>query len=214
MNELRSLPKARFVMSAGKFSELPRASNDEYCVLGRSNVGKSSFINHVFADRRLAKVSKTPGKTVCVNLFQLSDGTCWADLPGYGFAAKARTEKGRMSDLISDYCAHRENLKGVIWLLDLRHPGMESDKVAYGWFAQLRLPVFPVLTKSDKLSHGRAKEQTRVYRELFGLASPPVAYSIHESAARDRFWEVFGRWAELTAATGGRQPDRVADPEV
>jgi GTP-binding protein len=185
---------ATYLSSVGHYSELPASAINEFCILGRSNVGKSSFINHVFGNRKLARVAKRPGTTALANSYRLSDGTIWVDLPGYGHAEAGIEEKGRWSRLISDYCEKRPNLKGVLWLLDIRHPGMAHDFDARRWLASRGLPALPVLTKSDKLSRQDVAKAVAAYRDRFGFPADPVVYSIHDENARERFWRAYDAW--------------------
>ncbi len=186
--------KARFVCSAARYDQLPSSRGDEFCLMGRSNVGKSSFLNHVFEDRGLARVSKRPGKTTCANVYGISDGTAWVDLPGYGFAAAPKGEKLRWDRLIEEYCEKRKSLAGCIWLLDVRHTGLAADVQAYRWFAAKAMAVFPVLTKCDKLSKSEISEKTAACTEAFGFPEEPVRYSIMLPACREEFWRRFRQW--------------------
>jgi len=188
-------PAAEFLFSAANFSEIPKSKSREFCVCGRSNVGKSSFINHVFADNRLARVSKMPGKTTLANFFSVSDGSVWVDLPGYGHAQRARTEQLRWSRLIGDYCEGRENLRGAIWLCDSRHVGLDIDKEAYEWFRSLDLPVLPVLTKTDKLTRRQQSENVKKFTGLFHPEFEPVLFSYAGELSREVFWERYYYWA-------------------
>ncbi|MBD3346546.1 MAG: YihA family ribosome biogenesis GTP-binding protein [Chitinivibrionales bacterium] len=187
---------AEFVRSFAHYKDIFPAREDEYCLLGRSNVGKSSFLNHVFNRKHLAKVSKTPGKTSLANYFRLSNNIIWVDLPGYGYAKVNGKEKQRWSRLISDYCEKRKGLQGVIWLLDIRHPGTKIDKEAWMWLRTLDIPVLPVLTKCDKLSKNNAASNGKKYREIFHFTFEPVMYSIVDSGSRERFWKAFYSWRE------------------
>jgi GTP-binding protein len=162
--------------------------------MGRSNVGKSSFINHVFANKALARVSKKPGKTTLANFFKVNDGTVWVDLPGYGHAKRAKTEQVRWSRLIADYCEKRENLLGVIWLCDSRHPGLDIDKEACAWFQTLSMPVFMVLTKADKLTRNEQAITKKQYRQHFNLNQDPLVYSNTADTFRDEFFELYSAW--------------------
>ena len=192
---------AEFLSSAAHYKDIPKSSTMEFCVLGRSNVGKSSFINHVFGNNGLARVSKTPGKTTLANFYKVSDGSIWADMPGYGYAERAKSEQTRWSQLIADYCENRENLKGVIWLCDLRHPGLSIDKEAFSWLASLSLPVLTVLTKADKLPRREQHENIQRYRQEFGFDNDPVPYSIVGDGARELFCKRYFSWtATLTQA--------------
>ena len=186
--------KARFICSAARYAQMPASQGDEYCVMGRSNVGKSSFINHVFENRGLARVSKRPGKTTLANCYEINDNTTWIDLPGYGFALAAKGEKVRWNLLIEEYCEKRTNLKGCIWLLDIRHAGLPVDMLALQWFAAQKMRVFPVLTKCDKLSKQENARQVTAFMRLLELSEEPIRYSITQPACRGEFWMRFKQW--------------------
>jgi GTP-binding protein len=202
--EIMQRLSAEFLSSAAQYADIPKSVPREFCVLGRSNVGKSSFINHVFGNSGLARVSKTPGKTTLANFYKVSDGSIWADMPGYGYAERAKTEQVRWSRLIADYCENRENLKGVILLCDLRHPGLAIDKEAFSWLASLSLPVLGVLTKADKLPRREQHENMQRYRQEFGFAGDPIPYSIVGDSARELFCRRYFSWAASLAQAGQR----------
>jgi GTP-binding protein len=185
---------AQFIRSASSFAQLPPPQGDEYAVVGRSNVGKSSFINHVCAMHKLARTSKRPGTTVCINLFKLGETLYWVDLPGYGYAERAKKEPERWGALIDDYCRKRGNLKGIIWMVDSRHIGVAMDCKAYAWLHDFGKPVLPVLAKADKLSAAEQRSHAIEFMKRFGRFGKPVMYSIHEQAAKERFWERFEAW--------------------
>jgi GTP-binding protein len=185
---------ASYVCSAGRFSDLPAPQGDEFALVGRSNVGKSSFINHVCASRNLAKTSKRPGKTVCANVFRIRDGIFWIDLPGYGYAEAARGEQKRWSVLIEEYCSRRKNLAGIIWLVDIRHIGVAIDREACAWLRQIEKPVLAVLTKADKCSHSERNRQVSSFAAAFAGFGRPVVYSTLDHASRQRFWDRFEGW--------------------
>jgi GTP-binding protein len=194
MAEAQKKYSVEFVRSAAHFKELPAPVGEEYAVLGRSNVGKSTFINHSLACGPLARVSKKPGKTTLANLYRLDDGLFWVDLPGYGYAEAPIAEKERWSKLIADYCGKRNNLAGIIWLLDIRHPGSKADMEALDWLAGLDRRVLPVLTKGDKLSRSQQKKQVNEFCDIFGFSEEPVIYSSLEHGSRGRFWDRFETW--------------------
>jgi GTP-binding protein len=199
--EIMQRLSAEFLSSAAQYADIPKSITREFCVLGRSNVGKSSFINHVFGNSGLARVSKTPGKTTLANFYKVSDGSIWADMPGYGYAQRAKSEQVRWSKLIADYCENRENLKGVILLCDLRHPGLAIDKEACSWLASLSLPVLAVLTKADKLTRQEQHKNIEQYRREFSFTGEPIPYSIIGDAARELFCRRYFSWAaNLTRA--------------
>ncbi|MDR3011703.1 MAG: ribosome biogenesis GTP-binding protein YihA/YsxC [Chitinispirillales bacterium] len=194
MNETQKKYSVQFVQSAAFFKELPRSTGKEYAVLGRSNVGKSTFINHALASGTLARVSKRPGKTTLANLYRLDNELFWVDLPGYGYAKASIAEKDRWGKLINDYCRKRENLAGVIWLLDIRHPGVSADIEADEWLKEIGRPVLPVLTKGDKLSRPMQKKQAAEFSRTFDFVEEPVIYSSLEHQSRARFWSRFDAW--------------------
>jgi GTP-binding protein len=185
---------ASFLCSAAQFEQAPAVNDNEFCLIGRSNVGKSSLINHVFGSRDLARVSKTPGKTTLANFYRLSDNTVWVDLPGYGFASTSKDEKKRWSRLIEEYCDKRGNLKGCIWLLDIRHAALPADCAAYTWLLSSRIPVFPVLTKCDKVSKQEMAARMKEFIKSFGFSGEPMTYSITRPACREEFWMRFKTW--------------------
>jgi len=188
--------EAQFLMSVPHYNQFPKPSGIEYCLLGRSNVGKSSFLNHILENKTLARVSKTPGKTNCANMYRINNNMIWVDLPGYGYAKASHYEKNRWSKLISDYCRKRENIGGVIWLTDIRHVGLRTDSEAYEWLSGLGLPVMQVLTKSDKLSQRERVKQANRAGELFPGEIPVVVYSIRRPGSRGQFWKQFKIWNE------------------
>ena len=186
--------KAQFVCSAQRYDQLPKPGGIEFCVMGRSNVGKSSFINHVFNQRGLARVSKKPGKTTLANYYAISDGSAWIDLPGYGYARAPKDQRLRWGRLIEEYCEKRPALRGALWLLDVRHPGQAIDRVAGEWFAALGLPVLPILTKCDKVPGSRLPRQVALFIKEWGPSAQPVTYSIEADGYREAFWNRFEQW--------------------
>ncbi len=188
--------KASFISSYARFEDMPPSTTPEFCILGRSNVGKSSFINHMFADTSLAKVAKKPGKTILANSFKVENNTFWVDLPGYGYAKASQGEKQRFQDLLSTYCGKRPNLCGVLQLLDSRHPGLAIDLEWYTWLSARDIPVFPVLTKTDKLSNNERAANAIKFMQTFHFSEKPVGVSNVNNKTRDLFWERFTVFSE------------------
>jgi GTP-binding protein len=195
--KMTTVPTAEFLFSAAQYAGIPKSDKREFCVLGRSNVGKSSFLNHVFANSRLARVSKTPGKTTLANFFSISDGSVWVDLPGYGHARRAKTEQVRWSRLVADYCENRKNLRGVLWLCDSRHPGLEIDKEGFDWLSSLGLPVMTLLTKADKLTRQEQAEAAQTFLQRVPVDPAPLLFSNAGERSRNVFWDHFSIWARL-----------------
>ncbi len=190
----RKRPEAVFLSSSAYYKELPAPNGDEFALLGRSNVGKSSFINHILEKKALAKTSKTPGKTTLANFYKVDTNIIWVDLPGYGYAKSSIDEKMRWSKLIADYCEKRANLAGIIWLIDIRHIGIKADIEAFLWLNSTGAPIFPVLTKADKLNISQQKQQVKAAIEIFKFTNEPLICSVHDHSSIDKFWKKFDFW--------------------
>jgi GTP-binding protein len=192
----QSRPQATFLLSAAYPKDLPPPAGMEFAVLGRSNVGKSSFINHVLEQQRLARVSRTPGKTSLANFYRIDPEMIWVDLPGYGYAKTSGSERERWSNLIRYYGEKRECLVGILWLIDIRHPGVKADLEAREWLEHIGHPVFPVLTKGDKITRQQTPVHIRKAVKALRLEQEPVIYSTLQHVSRERFWERFSAWRE------------------
>jgi GTP-binding protein len=186
--------KTQFLSSAAHFKDLPEPSLPEYAILGRSNVGKSSFINHVLEDKSLARTSKRPGKTSLANLYRIDQSMIWVDLPGYGYAKVSADEKARWSKLISDYCLRRDSLRGILWLIDIRHIGIAADIEAAQWLSKIDVPIFVVLTKADKLTRKQRLDQFERAKIFTNCPCDPTIYSVNEHESRKNFWGHFETW--------------------
>ncbi len=144
--------KAEFSASFGSFSQIPKPERLEIAFAGRSNVGKSSLINRIFGRKNLARVSSVPGKTATINFYGL-ENVYFVDLPGYGYAKVAKSEKERWSGLIGGYLGDTErDLVLVLSLIDMRHPPTKDDLQMINFLVENELPFIIVLTKADKLN--------------------------------------------------------------
>lgn len=150
--------KAQFKISYGISKQLPNSDELEIAFAGRSNVGKSSAINKIFNRKNLARVSSVPGKTATINFYSLDDLN-FVDLPGYGFAKVAKSEKHRWSELIEGYFNQDRNIGLVIQLIDMRHPATKLDIQMVDFLIERELPFVVLLTKSDKLNKTQTKER-------------------------------------------------------
>lgn len=148
---------ATFLTSASKLKQCPEDSGWEVAFAGRSNAGKSSAINSLTGNKKLARTSKTPGRTQLINFFALSDQQRLVDLPGYGFAKVPLAVKLDWQKQMEIYLRERQSLRGLIQLMDVRHPLQEFDKLMLDWAHQAKMPVHILLTKADKLKKGPAK---------------------------------------------------------
>lgn len=148
--------KATFTQSAPSIRECPPEEGVEVAFAGRSNAGKSSAINALTNNGKLARTSKTPGRTQLINFFDLSTTQRLVDLPGYGYAKVSREMKEQWQRYLSEYLRSRKCLKGLVLLMDIRHPLQEFDTTMLNWAAEANMPVHILLTKADKLSRGNA----------------------------------------------------------
>jgi GTP-binding protein len=160
---------ARFLTSAARLDQLPAPDRPEVAFAGRSNAGKSSALNRICAQRGLARVSATPGRTQLLNFFELPAGRL-VDLPGYGYAKAPPGARRDWGALVTGYVETREALRGLVLVMDARHPLTDFDRQLLAWAASLELPCHILLTKSDKLKSAAARSTlAAVGRELAGL---------------------------------------------
>lgn len=146
----------QFVTSAPTLEACPPASLPELCLAGRSNVGKSSLINRIIEQKRLARTSNTPGKTQLMNYYRVNDTFFLVDLPGYGYAEVPESERKRWGIAIQEYLTNRETLQLTLHLIDIRHEPSALDEEMIYWMAVNEIPFSILLTKRDKLSKNKA----------------------------------------------------------
>lgn len=151
--------KAHFIISAPDIRHLPPDTGIEIAFAGRSNAGKSSALNALTQQNGLARTSKTPGRTQLINLFQIEEGLRLVDLPGYGYAQVPEEMKRKWQRSLGEYLQKRECLKGVVILMDIRHPLKDLDMQMIDWAVESELPTLVLLTKADKLASGARKQQ-------------------------------------------------------
>ena len=156
--------QAEFLTSYGLSSQLPKSDELEFAFAGRSNVGKSSLINKLFNRKALAKVSAVPGKTATINFYRV-ENVHFVDLPGYGYAKVAKSEKERWAALIEKYFGDDRNLGLVFQLVDMRHPPTKLDIDMTNYLIECELPFAVVLTKADKLNKTQTKERLAAIRK-------------------------------------------------
>lgn len=154
-----------FVMSAPDIRHLPADTGIEVAFAGRSNAGKSSALNTLTNQKGLARTSKTPGRTQLINLFEVKEGKRLVDLPGYGYAEVPEEMKLKWQRALSEYLQKRQALKGLVILMDIRHPLKDLDRQMIQWSVESGIPVLLLLTKADKLASGARKAQLTVVRE-------------------------------------------------
>ena len=192
---------AVFDISVAQLDKLPVDEGAEVAFAGRSNAGKSSAINRITGQKSLARTSKTPGRTQLINFFRLDEQRCLVDLPGYGYAKVAEAIKRRWQETMEQYLSSRQSLKGLILLMDVRHPLKEVDQQLLHWCWEVGMPVHVMLTKADKFKRGAAQNALlQVQRELAehspdGLTSVQL-FSSTKGTGLDEVYRVLDGWLE------------------
>ena len=160
--------QAKFLISAEKLSQCPPYTLPEFPLLGRSNVGKSSFINGIANQKKLAKTSNTSGKTRLINFFQFSDKFMIADLPGYGYAKVSKEAQNRWQKYLEEYLLKREQIMSLVQLVDGRHEIQKNDFQMREWVEAYNLPIFTVVTKMDYVPKSKALNVIKNVEKQFG----------------------------------------------
>lgn len=181
---------AQFEISIAKPGGLPPPVGAEVAFAGRSNAGKSSAINTLAGHTRLAYVSKTPGRTQLINFFRLNCGAALVDLPGYGYAKVPEAIRKQWGHLLETYLRKRENLIGLVLIMDSRHPLTPLDHNMIGWFAPTGRPIHILLTKSDKLSRNQASAAKAFVRQALAGLGPQVSVQLFSSLKKTGVEEV------------------------
>lgn len=191
------LHRASFFTTVATLAGLDFPSRGEVAFVGRSNSGKSSAINTLANQRRLAFTSKTPGRTQQINYFALGDDRFLVDLPGYGYAKVQKTEHERWQAFLSAYLGKRESLVGLVLIMDARHPLTPLDEQMLEWFAPRGIPIHALLTKADKLSRSeQSSTLAKVRRELarYGTAHTASLFSSLKKDGVPAVEAVLARW--------------------
>ena len=203
---------AEFETSVARPDQLPFSAAPEVAFAGRSNAGKSSALNTLADHTRLAFVSKTPGRTQLINLFRLRNGAALVDLPGYGYADVPFSVREQWKGLLEEYLTRRQNLVGLVLIMDARRPFMDLDRQMVKWFATTGKPIHCLLTKADKLTRTEQaktlKEARAVAAEMLGVISLQLFSSLKKTGV-DEVESVIGPWFE--AAQAATAPSPAAD---
>lgn len=195
---------AQYTGSATQLSELPLDEGYEVAFAGRSNAGKSSAINTITDIGALARTSKTPGRTQMINFFDLDDQRALVDLPGYGYAKVPEKMKRNWQNTLAKYLETRKCLRGLMLMMDIRHPLKEFDLQMITWANESELPVHILLTKADKLKFGAAKQtmlsvQSQVHKA--GLQASIQLFSSLKKTGKDTAIAKLDEWFEVEALT-------------
>ena len=189
--------EACFIQSASEIENAPPDQGWEVAFAGRSNSGKSSAINALTGNRKLARTSRTPGRTQLINFFALSDSQRLVDLPGYGFAKVPLAVKKKWNQQLERYLQYRESLRGLVMLMDIRHPLTDPDKQMLSWAVAASMPVHILLTKADKLKRGPAQNTLLSVRNELAAHAELVSVQCFSSLKRqgvDELGKQINRW--------------------
>jgi GTP-binding protein len=194
--------RAQFMLSVNALNQLPSDTGFEVAFAGRSNAGKSSALNALTDNGALARVSKTPGRTQLINLFGLDPERRLVDLPGYGYAQVPIAVKEHWQKLLERYLETRESLKGLVMIMDIRHPLTEYDRLMLSWCQAGAMPVHILLTKADKLNRGPAAAALAQVRRALDAQFPGTTAQLFSAPAKqgvEEAREVLDRWLEIPA---------------
>jgi len=163
------ITSVEFTTSAVRRSQYPTDKKDEFLLVGRSNVGKSSFINTLVNRKSLARISSIPGKTQTLNFYLINESFYLVDVPGYGFAKVSKQLKNKFGLIIEDYLKGRDNLKMVFMLIDFRHKPTNDDVLMYEYLKYYNIPVTVVATKSDKVSKNSYDKNKKLIKDTLKM---------------------------------------------
>ena len=194
------IKEATFVKSATNYKQCPSPDKHEIAFIGRSNVGKSSLINMLCNNSKLAKTSSTPGKTQTINHFLINKSWYLVDLPGYGYAKVNKQLRNTFESFISAYILNRPNLDCLFILVDSRHEPRKIDLEFIAWCGEKEIPIAIVMTKTDKLKPTELEHNIQVYIDTLpqeGEETPPIFYTSAEKAqGKEELLEYIGEIVE------------------
>ncbi|MGY3703291.1 YihA family ribosome biogenesis GTP-binding protein [Vagococcus martis] len=182
---------ADIVISAVQPEQYPKTNLPEIALAGRSNVGKSSFINTLVNRKNLARTSGKPGKTQTLNFYIIEDCLHFVDVPGYGYAKVSKTERAKWGQMIETYLTEREQLRAVVSLIDMRHAPSAEDVQMYEFLKYYNIPVIVVATKCDKIPRGKwNKHESMIKKKLnFDPSDDFIVFSSETKEGKDKAWK-------------------------
>ncbi|MYL34213.1 YihA family ribosome biogenesis GTP-binding protein [Pontibacillus yanchengensis] len=182
--------QAELVISAVSQQQYPNEPLPEIALAGRSNVGKSSFINQLIQRKALARTSSKPGKTQTLNFYKLNEVFFFVDVPGYGYAKVSKTEREKWGKMMEEYFSNRQKLKMVVMIVDIRHDPSEDDRMMYDFLKHYRLPVTVIATKLDKIKRGQRAKQLKRIIEVLELEDEDtlIPFSAETGEGKDDAW--------------------------
>lgn len=183
---------SEIVISAVKPAQYPDTALPEFALAGRSNVGKSSFINKMLNRKGLARISSKPGKTQTLNFYLINEILHFVDVPGYGYAKVSKSEREAWGKMIETYFMSREQLKAAVLIVDLRHPPSKDDQMMYNFLKHYEIPCVVVATKADKIPKGKWQKHLKVTRETLDLEKSDhlILFSSETGLGKDQAWSI------------------------
>ncbi len=180
----------KFEISAVGPKQYPKGELPEIVLVGKSNVGKSSFINTMLGRKNLARTSNTPGKTRQINFYNVDDLFYFVDLPGYGFSKMSKQEKVISGKYIEEYLEKRENIALVVHLLDIRHQPTEDDRLMYDYILRSNLPFMVVTNKADKIAVTKVDTEVERIKQILGISySTILPFSSERKIYTEKIWQ-------------------------
>ncbi|PAQ16685.1 ribosome biogenesis GTP-binding protein YihA/YsxC [Bacillus sp. FJAT-42315] len=187
--------QVEMVISAVKPEQYPESFLPEFALAGRSNVGKSSFINKMINRKSMARISSKPGKTQTLNFYKIEEALYFVDVPGYGFAKVSKKEREAWGKMIETYLTTREQLRACVLIIDLRHPPTEDDVMMYNFLKHYDIPAVVIATKADKIPKGKWQKHLKVVKEKleFEPEDDIVVFSSETGQGKDEAWKILQR---------------------
>ena len=178
------------IISAVKKAQYPDTGLTEVALSGRSNVGKSTFINSMIGRKNMARTSQQPGKTQTLNFYNIDEQLIFVDVPGYGYAKVSKVQREKFGKMIEEYITQRENLKLVIQLVDLRHQPTEDDVLMYNYLKHFDIPTLVTCTKEDKIAKGKVQKHIKRIKDKLELESGDniISYSSIKNSKQQEIW--------------------------
>lgn len=198
---------AKFVGSATGPRDFPRDGAPEIAFAGRSNVGKSSLLNRLLGRRKLARVSKTPGRTQTINFYRVNGTFYFVDLPGYGYAKISERVRRSWAPMVEGYLRDRDALRAVVMIVDARHPPTPLDQDMWAWLDTARIPHVVVLTKGDKVNRGVRRQRREVAASALGIRDPEDAlfFSAATGEGERELWQHLAHYLHRSGSRGHRE---------
>ncbi len=178
------------VISAVRPDQYPEDGLPEFALAGRSNVGKSSFINRMIGRKALARISSKPGKTQTLNFYKIEEQLFFVDVPGYGYAKVSKSEREAWGKMIERYFTGRQELKAVVQIVDLRHPPTADDRMMYDFLKHYNIPCIVIATKADKIPKGKWDKHKKIVKETLEMEKndPLIVFSSESGLGFEEAW--------------------------